>query len=215
MSHRDLYEVLHVSSSASSEEIKKTFRKLAMQYHPDRNREPSAAAKFTEIQKAWYTLGHQGRRAAYNYQRYLLQPNRSTRPVPKNMDELLQQSSALYKKTLQLDPFRLHLDPLFFGIKDLLSEESIAIFRETKDRAAQQLVLGQLLHASGFLPYPMIIDLHSGLQQLAGSDAQLAASLNEFLSQAKWKHRWARYKVYLALGLALLCCIALFFAARR
>jgi len=46
---RDYYSVLGVSKTASDREIKKAFRKLALQYHPDKNKEPEAEEKFREI----------------------------------------------------------------------------------------------------------------------------------------------------------------------
>jgi molecular chaperone DnaJ len=47
MSKRDYYEILGVSKSASDDEIKKSYRRLAMKYHPDRNADDeSAGAKF-------------------------------------------------------------------------------------------------------------------------------------------------------------------------
>ena len=57
MSKRDYYEVLGVSRSASKQELKKAFKKLAMKYHPDRNQDDQAAAdKFKEAAEAYEVL---------------------------------------------------------------------------------------------------------------------------------------------------------------
>ncbi len=63
---RDYYEVLGVSRDASNEEIRKAFRKLAFQYHPDRNRDGDAADKFKEINEAYEVLSDSNKRAAYD-----------------------------------------------------------------------------------------------------------------------------------------------------
>jgi molecular chaperone DnaJ len=63
---RDYYEVLGISRDATEEEIKKAFRKLAFQYHPDRNREDGATEKFKEINEAYEVLSDADKRAAYD-----------------------------------------------------------------------------------------------------------------------------------------------------
>ena len=66
-SKRDYYEVIGVSRTATAEEIKKAYRKLAMQYHPDRNaNNPAAAEKFKELSEAYEVLSDEKKRQQYN-----------------------------------------------------------------------------------------------------------------------------------------------------
>lgn len=65
MSNKDFYEILGVARSASEDEIKKAYRKLAMKYHPDRNPDnKEAEEKFKEAQKAYDILSDKEKRAA-------------------------------------------------------------------------------------------------------------------------------------------------------
>lgn len=63
---RDYYEILNVSSNASDEEIKRSFRSLALEYHPDRNKKPDAEKMFKEINEAYQVLSNQDKRSAYD-----------------------------------------------------------------------------------------------------------------------------------------------------
>lgn len=64
---RDYYEVLGVEKSASAEEIKKAYRKLAMKYHPDRNQgDKEAEEKFKEVNEAYEVLSDEQKRANYD-----------------------------------------------------------------------------------------------------------------------------------------------------
>jgi DnaJ-class molecular chaperone len=63
---RDFYEVLGVSKSASADEIKKAYRKLALEWHPDRNKSPEANEKFKEINEAYAVLSDARKKETYD-----------------------------------------------------------------------------------------------------------------------------------------------------
>ena len=66
MAKRDFYEVLGVNKSASKDEIKSAYRKLAKKYHPDINKEPGAEEKFKEVQEAYDVLSDDKKRQMYD-----------------------------------------------------------------------------------------------------------------------------------------------------
>ena len=67
MSKRDYYEVLGVNKSAKKEEIKKSYRKLALKYHPDKNKgDKGAEEKFKEASEAYHVLSDDKRKASYD-----------------------------------------------------------------------------------------------------------------------------------------------------
>jgi molecular chaperone DnaJ len=69
---KDFYAVLGVSASASQDEIKKQYRKLAAKHHPDKNRsDPKAAERFKEISEAYNVLGDSQKRKQYDQMRQL------------------------------------------------------------------------------------------------------------------------------------------------
>lgn len=62
----DYYQLLGVSKTASAEELKKAYRKLALEYHPDRNKTKEAEAKFKEINKAYEVLSDPQKKQTYD-----------------------------------------------------------------------------------------------------------------------------------------------------
>ena len=66
MTVRDLYDVLGVARTASDDDIKEAFRKLALEYHPDRNRSPEAEERFKHISEAYSVLSDPQKRTLYD-----------------------------------------------------------------------------------------------------------------------------------------------------
>lgn len=66
MANRDYYDILGVPKTASGEEIKKAYRRLALEWHPDRNKTPTAEQKFKEINQAYEVLSDAQKRQQYD-----------------------------------------------------------------------------------------------------------------------------------------------------
>src|SRR5947207_4228259 len=72
MAEKDYYAVLGVPASATQDEIKKQYRKLAAKHHPDKNpNDPKAAERFKEISEAYQVLGDAQKRKQYDDMRRL------------------------------------------------------------------------------------------------------------------------------------------------
>ncbi len=99
MAKRDYYEILGVGKGATAEEIKKSYRKVAMQYNPDRNPgDKSAEEKFKEAAEAYEVLSDQDKRAQYD--RYghagVSSNGRGGHPGGMNMDDIFSQFGDIF-----------------------------------------------------------------------------------------------------------------------
>ena len=97
MSKRDYYEILGVSKSASADEIKKSYRKVAMQYHPDRNPGDKAAEeKFKEAAEAYEILSDPDKRAQYDRFGHAGVGGAGARGGGMNMDDIFSQFGDIF-----------------------------------------------------------------------------------------------------------------------
>ncbi len=208
---KDLYKVLNVSSSASAEEIKKAFRKLALQYHPDKNdNSPAATQRFMELNEAHYILSDRKRRAGYNYQRYLQNPLFANKPRIDTAEDVLQLSRKLCKDVASMDPFRIDRDLLYFQLMDLLSNDTMVILANANDPLINQEIVQQTSSSFHYLSLDNMQLIAGRLKKIVGDDNHASKQIQRSISYAKQSYYWNRYKFLIALVLAILVCFLIY-----
>ncbi len=147
MKYKDYYQILGVEKSATQDEIKRAYRKLARTYHPDLNKDAGAEEKFKEIGEANEVLSDPEKRAAYDQLGQGYQSGQDFQPPP-NWDEGFEFSSGQNRENMQEQQF-----------SDFFSDLFGAAHRQQTDTGAGQFsARGQDHHAK------IIIDLEDAFQ---------------------------------------------------
>ena len=95
--YKKYYDILNISQNSTKDDIKKAYKKLALQYHPDRNRDPNATETFKKISEAYQILSDKNDTVRKPPMRPT-RPMRPMRPMNPNLEELLRQLNINFQK---------------------------------------------------------------------------------------------------------------------
>lgn len=209
---KDHYHSLGVSPSATQDEIRKAFRRLAFQYHPDRNPAQFARQRFEEVHDAWLVLKDRAGRRAYDKSYYANAPSATQRRLPASADDVLALSTAFRLHANSIDPFRFDTDLLANAAEEILTPANLELVQSDKAIAAR--VLSDLLAGLAPLPYPRLSALVPVLIQLANSIDHGQVQVAGFVRKARYGYFWDRYKTVIALVIAALACVAIYLSGK-
>jgi curved DNA-binding protein CbpA len=211
---KDYYSILELEPSATLVEIKKTYRKLALQFHPDKNNnDPYAAAQFTEIKEAYEVLTNPSKKEYYLQQRWYDQSigKRKKQDVITPVTILLQ-SLELERYVSALDVFRMDKEGLKQYILGLLPDSTIDQLKKFNEPETNRAIIAAVLKAMIPLPKLYTNDILAQLKKLGGNDEQSNQALENFDKKAEKKNRREKYSLIIIITATIILCLLIYLA---
>jgi DnaJ domain len=213
---KDYYSILELPPSATADETKKAYRRLAHQYHPDKkNNDPDAAAQFAEIKEAYETLSNPLQKEYYLQQRWYAQSigNRIRQQTITPVN-ILKQIIELEKYVSKLDIHRMDREGLFDYVQNILSDTTINTLNSFNEPAVNKEIVLMSLKAGRVLPYHLVLPFAGGLRKLVPGDELTIKKIDQLVRHHQQTDYWEKRKVWIILLLVLLICIGIFFTSR-
>lgn len=211
---KDYYSILDLSPSATGEEIKKAYRRLAHLYHPDKQaNDLYASARFAEIKEAYETLSNPVRKDHYLQQRWFAQSSGQRigteiiSPVT-----ILKKMLDLDRYVSKLDVHRIHYESLNQHLHHILSDENIETINSFHEYHVNEEIIGSALKAAHGLPFRFIYPLANRLKKLSVKNEKVNEKIDHFTRYHERMHNWEKKKIWIILLVVLLICMIIFFS---
>ena len=215
---KDYYKILEVSPSASSIDIKKSYRRLALRYHPDKNVGNNIyESKFKEITEAYQVLSNLRQRQEYNIKVNIFNIAQKRKPPTPIVTaaSILHQAVEFRKKIAVLDPERMNKRALYQHIQHLLGRQYVAVLQQQHDPKINKRIIEEILFCSRHLPFAHVEKICFQLTALAGTDNGVYRSIYKFLKDTKSREFWNKYKLAIALFITFVMCGLIYFISEH
>lgn len=207
MINKDYYQILDISCTATGEDIRRAFRKLAFQFHPDKNDgDTIAEEKFKAIQEAYFILSDAQRRENYHLKSRYPLIKRRTALKPTTAFGILNQCQKLNDKIAEMDIFRMSQQALFEQIMLLVEDKNISIIQQYGDENLITQITNELLKSSKPLAFSYVEQIHSRLALLAGSNNEQISQIYHHTKKRRRISYWERYNGLIIFLVTLLLC---------
>ncbi len=209
---KDYYSILKLGPSATLPEIKRAYRQLALQYHPDKNHnDPYSSAQFAEIKEAYEVLSNPTKKQYYLQQRWYDQSigKRKVQPIITPVT-VLKQVLELDKYISTLDVHRMDKQGLFSYIAALIPDDTIEKLNEFEEPAINKEIISVLLRSIPLLPVLLADALYNRLRRIK-TDPETIARISNAIQRHHAIHQREKYRVWLLLLIVFLLCLLMYF----
>lgn len=208
---KDYYRILELSPQAGSDEIRRSFRRLAMEWHPDIKGENP---RFLDIREAYETLIDPDRKEAYLRSRSDEEAlgrrfGTHARPTPAS---LMGKALQMERDVSTMDAFRIDGESLLTSIDDCLDEPAVEMLRSETDPVYRSRLTGILLNCGRPLEARQAERLAGILRRIDLGEEACIRQVDEYLKRKRSAQRWETWRTPLLLALTLLICLLIFTA---
>ncbi len=210
----DYYSILGVAPSASREDIKKAYRKLALQFHPDKHiNDKQATVRFSAIKEAYETLSDPAKKNTYLQQRWYAQSlgiKKGTGIVTP--EAILEQLLLLDKYVSRMDSYRMPKERIFSLLESSLSESNIEKINAYEEITITNEVAHLAYKISKLLEHPqrqaVLLKIHA-----LTIDQDILLQIMTEEKKLQQAARWERKKTGLILLAVAAICLIIYFAS--
>ena len=207
----DYYKILELPPSATLKEIKSAYRRLAHQFHPDKNgNDPNAAARFEIIKEAYEILSNPTKKEYYLQQRWYEQVmNKKQTEVVITPVSVLKRLLDLDKYVTKLDVHRMDKAGLYDYISYVLSDATIGKLNAFGETGTNTLIIETVLRSSRALPLSMAVPLSERLLKIR-SDQTGSEQIKGYIRHTRKADKWNKYKVWVVSLIVLIICLLIY-----
>jgi molecular chaperone DnaJ len=211
---KDYYKILEIDVSATLQEIKKSYRRLAQQYHPDKNmQDPYAAAAFTEIKEAYEVLTDPGKKEYYLEQRWFQQSQGKKKHRDNSTPVSILKNVLEFDRHLsKLDVHRMNKEGLYnYLMNELLPEDVIQTLNVFNDTSINEKIVHLVLKNIFIIPAVYTETFSTRLNKI-NTGAEVKKDIIEIISRYNHQQLRNRYQpVYIFIIVLILILVMYFF----
>lgn len=208
---KDYYSILQLPPAASPPEIKKAYRKLAQQYHPDKNNNDAyAAMQFAEIKEAYEVLINPAKKEYYLQQRWYNQSagKKFSAHEPFTPPTVLKQCLELNRYVTKLDIHRMDKEGLYQYMGTILSDSTVSQLIAFNEPEINKQIIISVLKTTEYLEARQAASISKKLLLSAGSDETVQKMILAALHRYQQKQNWQKYQtIMLIIATAVICLL--------
>lgn len=207
---KDYYAILHCSPLSTAHDIKKQYRKLAQQYHPDKKPDdPYAAAIFHDLKEAYETLTQPDRKEAWLNERWLHQVHNTYTPesTPLTPDRILKTLLKLDRQLASIDSFRMDQLSTIKEVEAVLNDENLECLYRFNEQEINHTILLYMLSCTKPFDHSYLVNLWPKLYALAGNNIAEITLINKIKKQKHQKYLQQKWTAPIVLLITIMLCL--------